>query len=143
MTIDECLSSDVECRNYIGMVKGGSRQRENGNFIEWSSIFKLATYTTWVPLSSFRAARQTGTCNHIPSSQRLVSRAWSQGPCPWDTCALANGPNGRIPFLPFDEAFHPPFWSALLNATTPVALHTASSRQRRDYLHLLASEAKE
>ena len=79
MTIDECLSSDVECRNYVGMVKGGSRQRENGKFTEWSSILKLAAYTTWVPLSSFRAARQTGTCNHIPSSQRLVSRAWSQG----------------------------------------------------------------
>ena len=60
------------------LVKGDSRQRENGKLTEWSSIFKLAAYTTWVPLSS-RAARQTGTCNHIPSSQRLISRAWSQG----------------------------------------------------------------
>ena len=138
MTIDECLSSDVECRNYIGMVKGGSRQRKNGKFTEWSSIFKLAAYTTWVPLSSFRAARQT--TGNLATTFRLLS-VWSVelGPrehCLWATCALANGPNGRIPFLPFDEAFHPPFWFALLNAKTPVALHTASSRQRRDHLHL-------
>ena len=123
MTIDECLSSDVECQSHVGMVKGDSRQRENGKFTEWSSIFKLAAYTTWVPLSNFRAARQTGTCNHITSSQRLISIAWAQGDPsrPWAPRALAHGSNATAGFHSYLSPRHLVHRSARYTyATTPV-----------------------